>query len=174
MNSEKCRTAALRYAGMYVKTRGQTEDYLRRKGFDKEETEDALNMLEESGYMDDTSYCRNYYVEACRKGRGHRRIIQELERKKIKRKDSEAVLAEFLSEENPEYRQLMNEILTEKQRALKTAVRMLNEARAEGRETDNNFMAKVARRLYGLGFGSETIYSVMGAVMKESRKTNDR
>lgn len=173
MNSEKCRTAALRYAGMYVKTRGQTEDYLRRKGFDKEETEDALNMLEEYGYIDDTSYCRNYYVEACRKGRGHRRIIQELERKKIKRKDSEAVLAEFLSEENPEYRQLMNEILTEKQRALKTAVRMLNEARAEGRETDNNFMAKVARRLYGLGFGSETIYSVMGVVMKESRKTND-
>ena len=57
MNSEKCRTAALRYAGMYVKTRGQTEDYLRRKGFDKEETEDALNMLEEYGYIDDASYC---------------------------------------------------------------------------------------------------------------------
>ena len=41
MSSDKCRAAALRYVSMQMKTEGQVKDYLIRKGYTREEAEDA-------------------------------------------------------------------------------------------------------------------------------------
>lgn len=170
MSVEKCKSKALRYVAMQVKTEGQVADYLRRKEFASEEIEAALEFLREYKYVDDRHYCRSYYIEACGKGRGRRRIEQDLAAKKVSRNLIRKTLDEFLSEENPDYDDLMREILPEKERALKTAIKLLTNQLESGKEADKNFMAKVGRRLMSLGYGSDIIYATIGTLMKEAKK----
>ncbi len=118
MNSDRCRNAALRYVARMMRTEGQITDYLRRKEFSDEEIQDAIAFLREYSYVDDEKYCRMYFREACLKGRGRRRIEQELMRKKVDRSLIREALDSYLSEDNDEYEQLIREIMTEKDRAL--------------------------------------------------------
>lgn len=172
MSSDKCRAAALRYVSMQMKTEGQVKDYLTRKGYTREEAEDAAAFLREYKYIDDREYCRAYYRSACLKGRGRRRVEQELLKKKVDRRLMIETLDSFLSEENEDYEELIREILTEKERALAAGRRMLKEHEENGRYADRNFLARAGRRLISLGYESETVYSVIGALMKE-RKENE-
>ena len=103
MTAEKCKSSALRYVSMAIKTEGQVKDYLFRKGFASSEIEDAIDMLREYNYVNDKKYCCDYYIQGCRKGRGRRRIEQDLEQKKIERRVIRETLDQFLSEENPDY-----------------------------------------------------------------------
>lgn len=166
MTAEKCSGAALRYVAVSSKTKGQVEDYLKRRGFMPSDIEEALAMLEEYGYIDDRKYCCAYYLYGCRKGRGRRRIEQELESKKISRIVIRESLDEFLSEENPDYCQIIEETLTEKDRARTVGEKMLKEQVASGKAVDKNFCAKVGRRLTAMGYDGSVIYSVIGYVMK--------
>lgn len=43
-----------------------------------------------------------------------------------------------------------------------------------GRYADKNFLAKSAGGFMGLGYGSETIYSVIGILMKERKEEDDK
>lgn len=167
MSVEKCKSAALRYVASQLRTEGQIEDYLRRKEFSQEEIEQAMGMLREYKYVDDSHYCVCYYKEACRKGRGRRRIEQELERKRVPRSVIRETLDQFLSEDNPEWEDIREELLTEKERAMAAAEKMLNNHLSEGREADRKFFAKVGRRLVSLGYGSEVVYGVIGAIMRD-------
>lgn len=173
MNSEKCKSAALRYVAMQAKTEGQVEDYLKRKGFEKESIEEALVFLREYDYINDEKFCRMYFREAAIKGKGRRRIEQELIKKKISPAFARTALNEMLSDDNPEYDILMEEILPEKERALKLGRKMLRIHLEDGKEADKNFMAKVGRRLISQGYGQDVLYSVIGTLMKESKKCKD-
>lgn len=169
MSVEKCQNAALRYVAMQIKTEGQVKDYLKRKEFEPEEIEEAILFLREYKYVDDVRYCQSYYKEACRKGRGRRRIEQELQKKKVDRWVIRDVLDQFLSEDNPDYDDVMEEILSEKDRALIVGQKMLRMQRESGKEADKNFLAKVGRRLVSLGYGTDVVYFVIGILMKESQ-----
>ena len=79
---EKCKNTALRYITAQVKTEGQVTDYLKRKGFDREHISKTIEYLKGYKYINDYDYCVAYYMEACRKGKGRRRIEQELANKK--------------------------------------------------------------------------------------------
>ena len=173
MSVEKCKSATLKYVSLRLRSQGQVEDYLIRKEFDREEIEIVLSFLREYRYVDDQYFCISYYKEGCRKGRGLRRIEQELERKKVPRSVIRETLDEFLSDENPDYQDIRDDLLTEKERALKTARKMAENHVSEGRRTDKNFMAKVGRRLMSLGYGSDIIYGVIGILMKEYPMTRD-
>ena len=168
MTAEKCKSSALRYVSMAIKTEGQVKDYLFRKGFASSEIEDAIDMLREYNYVNDKKYCCDYYIQGCRKGRGRRRIEQDLEQKKIERRVIRETLDQFLSEENPDYDEIMSETLTEKKRAMCVGDKMLREHIASGKSVDKAFCAKVGRRLISLGYSSEVIYSVIGHVMREN------
>lgn len=167
MSVEKCKLAALKYVAAQLKTEGQVRDYLSRKEFNQEEIGQALEFLREYKYVDDEQYCIIYYKEACRKGKSRRRIEQELVAKKAPRSLIRDALDGFLSDENPDYEAIMDEILPEKERALKVGRKMLRIQLDSGREADKNFMAKVGRRLAGLGYESGAIYYVIGCLMKE-------
>lgn len=168
MSSDKCRSAALRYVSAASKTEGQVADYLKRKAFPESDIEEALEMLREYKYVDDAGYCRNYYMQGCRKGRGRRRIEQELEQKKISRSVIRESLDDFLSEENPDYGDIIGETLTEKERALNVAEKMLREHKVTGKPVDKAFCAKVGRRLTAMGYDGSSIYGAIGFVMKNS------
>ena len=168
-SAEKCRSAALRYVSMAAKTEGQVKDYLVRKEFSETEIEEAIEMLREYRYVDDERYCRDYYIQGCRKGRGRRRIEQELERKKISRSIIRESLDNFLSEENPDYQDILEETLTEKERAMALGRKMLKEQLSLGKSVDKAFCAKVARRLTSMGYDGSSIYSVIGYIMKNSQ-----
>ena len=173
MNSEKCRQAALRYVAVRMRTEGQVQDYLRRKGFEEDHISEAVDMLREYRYVDDTSYCMSYYKQACLKGRGRKRIEKELENKMIPRQVVSEAISTLLSEESPLYEEIMEEILSEKVRAVKVARMMAHDYISSGGGADRKLMAKMGRRLSALGYGSQTIYSVIGQVMNETVKQMD-
>lgn len=166
MSAEKCNNAALKYVAAGLRTKGQVADYLRKKGFEDEHIEDALAMLTEYNYINDAYYCEAYYKEACRKGRGRRRIEQELEAKKISRDVIRDTLDDLLSEENPDYQELIEDTLTERERAMKIALKMTAEQKSFGKAVDRNFCAKVGRRLMTNGYSNDVIYHCIGQVMK--------
>lgn len=170
MSVEKCKSRALKYVAMQIRTEGQIVDYLRRKEFEPEEIEEAIAFLKECDYINDAYYCQCYYKESCRKGRGRNRIEMELLRKKVKRDVIRDAIDELLSEENPEHEELVEELLTEKERALKVARKMADNHTAEDKEIDKNFLAKVGRRLMSLGYNSGVVYGVIGTLMKEYRR----
>lgn len=170
MNSEKCRQAALRYVAQRMRTEGQVQDYLRRKGFETDEISEAVEMLREYSYVDDTAYCISYYKQACLKGRGRKRIEKELENRMIPRQVITAAVNMLLSEDSPLHEEIMEEILPEKERAMKVAGKMAHDHISSGGVADRKFMAKMGRRLSALGYGSHTIYYVIGHVMDEAAK----
>lgn len=167
MSVEKCKSTALKYVALQMKTEGQVSDYLTRKGFERDEITTAIEFLREYRYVDDEQYCIIYYKEACRKGKGRRRIEQELSSKKVERSVIRDTLDAFLSDENPDYQAITEEILTEKERALNVGKKMLRIQRASGKDADKNFMAKIGRRLASLGYESSVVYYVIGRLMKE-------
>ena len=98
-SGEKCKSAALRYVAAAIKTEGQVRDYLARKGFAAEEIDEAVSMLREYDYVNDARYCRDYYMLACSKGRGRRRIEQEL----VQKKSGQVLSYELLGESGPDH-----------------------------------------------------------------------
>ena len=168
MSVEKCSQAALKYVSGAMKTEGQVEEYLFKKEFTREDIEAAIEMLKAYNYIDDEKYCQAYYNQACRKGRGRRRIEQELEMKKIPRELIKRTLDYYLSEDNPDYGDVVEETMTEKERAMSVVAKMMKEQQAMGKNIDKNFCGKVGRRLTANGYSSEVIYYVIGQVMRDN------
>ena len=78
-------------------------------------------------------------------------------------------LDNFISEDNPDYVEIIEEAGNEKERALAVGQKMLRQHLELGKEADKNFMAKVGRRLISLGYDNHVLYSVIGILMKEGR-----
>ena len=170
---EKCKNTALRYITAQTKTEGQVAEYLKKKGFEKEYITNTIEFLRNYNYVNDKEYCVLYYKEACRKGKGRRRIQQELLAKKVEPSVIRDALDEFVSEENPEYENFLAEAGTEKTRALEVGRKMLRQHLELGKEADKNFMARVGRRLMTLGYDTSILYSVIGTLMKEGKVSDD-
>ena len=170
---EKCKNTALRYITARVKTEGQVAEYLKKKGFDLEHIKGTIEFLRDYNYVNDREYCILYYREACRKGKGRRRIEQELLNKKIVKSVIREALDQYVSEDNPDYYEFIDEVGTEKERALDVGRKMLRQHLENGKAADKNFMAKVGRRLMSLGYDSSILYSVIGTLMKEGKVSDD-
>lgn len=170
---EKCKNTALRYITAQIKTEGQIADYLKRKGFEKDNIDETLVFLRDYNYVNDKEYCIMYFREACRKGKGRRRIEQELITKKVKPNVIREALDQYISEGNLDYEELLEEVGTEKDRALEIGLKMLRQHTELGKSADKNFMAKVGRRLVSLGYDNSILYSVIGTLMKEGKVSDD-
>lgn len=173
MSSDKCRLTALRYVAARMRTEGQIIEHLERKGFVSGEISETMEMLRDCGYVNDQEYCVTYYRQACIRGRGRRRIERELENKRIPRQIVSDAIDKFLAEEYPQHDGITEEILPEKERALKVARKMANDHISDGGAADRKFMAKMGRKLYALGYGNETIYGVISCVMRELTTEED-
>ena len=137
---------AAAYLSAQPRTQWEVRKYLKQKKYDTSEIDDAVEKLLEYGYLDDLQYCQSYIRVAADKGKGQKKIRQELEARGIRR--------ETMEEAFPD--------LDEKKRALEVAVKMTRQQLSEGKELDEKFLARAARRLAGLGYTTDVIYFVIG------------
>ncbi|MGN1144794.1 MAG: regulatory protein RecX [Anaerovoracaceae bacterium] len=137
---------AAAYLAAQPRTQWEVRKYLKQKEYDPSEIDDAVEQLLEYGYLDDLEYCWSYIRVAAEKGKGQKKIRQELEARGIGRETMEEALPE----------------LDEKKRALEVAVKMARQQLSEGKALDEKFLARAARRLAGLGYTTDVIYFVIG------------
>ncbi len=136
----------------------ETFGRLIEKGYSEQESEEAVQKLKEAGILDDHGYAMRYIEYALAKGRGMRRIKNELHRKGIEPFEVEDVLYE-LEEAGT---------ITEdsgRERALKQAMDIV-----KGKDIDEKLVAKVARRLQTQGFENDEVYFVVGRLRSMAKE----
>lgn len=144
----------LKYLSLGMKTEGQVRQYLKKKECAEQDIEEAIESLKDYRYLDDNSYCKAYFRMAAGKGKGRRRIEQELGQKGVKR---EIIMQAFDELDDSE-----EMVVNEKDRAVQVGEKMLRQHLENGKEVDQKFLAKVGRRLAGLGYSADTVYFVLG------------
>ncbi|MBQ4650607.1 MAG: regulatory protein RecX [Firmicutes bacterium] len=160
MNSrEKAREAALKKLGSRARTEKEIRDHLRSLDFSTEDVNDAVDFLREYNYINDERYCRQYYAYARPKGKALYRIIRELEQKGIPAHVARTALEDMEAE--PEFGE---EVISDRDAALEVGFKMARQQSASGKDFDQKFLARIGRRLAGLGYDSSTCYYVMNKV----------
>ena len=158
---DKAFDAACRKLAARMRTEKEIRLHLKKLGFDDETTEAAVAELKNFRYIDDERYCREYFKYAKAKGKADARIVMELAEKGISRETARNVI-EDVRDTEPEYR-------SDRQLAYETGLKLLHKQFEEGKEVDQKFLARVGRRLAGLGYDSGTIYSVLGKLRQDGR-----
>lgn len=159
------RDAALRKLSSRDRTEKEIRDFLAEAGYEADEAEDAVAFLKECGYLDDKNYCRKYYVYGSSKGKSRERIVRELVQKGIPAEHSRNVFEDMA--DDPQWQENLTDDRTN---ALKIGSRMARDQEASGKELDEKFMARVGRRLMGLGYESGICYYVIGKLRDYSKE----
>lgn len=139
--------AAARHLASRPRSAAELRNYLIKKGFDKEDVEDAILRLKENRYLDDISYACAYIRYSMEKRKAVFRIKYELREKGVSDFDIEEGIYMFEDEAECDISEIEYE--NAKQEAEKYMLRMKKD-----RE-------KTARRLYSLGYPSSVIFSVL-------------
>ena len=153
---------ALEKATSYLNRKPHTQkevmDYLLRKGYEEEESADAVRRLCEYGYLDDLDYAKLYFEYGFEKGRGKDRIVRELAGKGV---------ANDLIEQAYED---LEDIPDEREIACQIAAQILSEA---GKapcdmtyEEKQKLQARIARRLASRGFSGSICWSTARDAVK--------
>ena len=128
---------------------GELEKKLKSKGHDAKETAQAVERLQELGYVDDEAYARRYAADAAAKGKGKLRIARELQQKGARGDVAKEALQALASDEDQ---------LSERERAMQAAERMLS----PGQKPAEKDLARIGRRLAALGYEPSVIWDVLG------------
>ena len=146
---------ALEKATSYLNRKPHTEkevmDYLLRKGYEQEESAEAVRRLREYGYLDDFAYAKLYFEYGLEKGRGKERIVRELAGKGVARDliDQAFYDLEDTPDEGEMARQIAAQILAEAGKDLG----------ALSYEEKQKLQARIARRLASRGFSGSICWS---------------
>ena len=184
-------SAACRKLSTRMRTEKEIADYLKELDFTEEAISEALTELADCGYINDKKYAFEYFKYARRKGWAMQRIRHELAVKgigagvieevkdEIEQAVDEAVAAQAavadgadelgasgclgeFAEELPE--------LDDTPVAREVARKMARNQLADGKDVDEKFMARLARRLAGLGYSSSVIYGVSKEIREYERE----
>lgn len=148
------------YLGLMPRTEAEIRKYLKQKEYSASEINDAVNRLLEYGYLNDVEYCQSYIRQAASKGKGRRKMEQELAAKGVSRESIDAAWTAL--EEDSADDKTAASLFDEKKRALEIAVKMTRQHLSDGKELDEKFLAKVGRRLAGQGYSTDVIYFATG------------
>lgn len=146
------------YLALQPRTAAEIRNYLKKKEYSESEIDDAIVKLQEYRYLDDAAYAASYIRQAAARGKGRRKIEQELAAKGVSSADLEDAWI-FLEEEGGEE---AASIFDEKKRALEIGVKMTRQQLQDGKELDEKFLARVGRRLSGQGYSADVVYFVLG------------
>ena len=103
--------------------------------------------MAELHYLDDAALAAQYAVQAAQKGKGRLRIAQELSQKGLDARLVKDAMERLQSEED---------ILSERERAIQQAQRML-----PAECSDEKTLARIARRLSALGYEASVVWDVL-------------
>lgn len=167
---EKARQAALRKLSARDRTEKEIGDFLREAGCSAEEVAKITEEFREWGYLDDEKYCRRYFEYGRSRGKASARIIKELAMKGISAERTRSVL-EAMKEEAEDSRgpreSAGGQYKDDKSTALSVGMKMVANQVEAGKPVDDRFLARVGRRLAGLGYDSGTCYYVIGKIRSE-------
>lgn len=146
----------LEHAGDALSRRDHTAYELRRKllrhGHGEQAAEEAIATLKDEGYISDAQFAERYARRAVERGRGQRRVVQELQAKGI---DSD-VAAEAAREASAASEH------SDFDRAMEQAAFVLQRAGTSfGEALPDRLLQRVARRLSSLGYESHVIWRVL-------------
>lgn len=161
---EKARQAALRKLSARERTEKEILDFLKEAGCTHEEAAEITAEFREWGYIDDEKYCRRYFEYGRSKGKAAPRIVSELTQKGISSEKARRVLAAMKEEAGGDG------WTEDRQAALSVGMKMTAAQRELGKAIDDKFLAKVGRRLTGLGYDSGTCHYVIGKIRDYGRE----
>lgn len=143
--------AALRYLSSRSRTVFEMKRQLGQKGFEEKEIDDLIAEFRDCGYLNDLSYCQEYFQYAFGKGKGKRLVFNELREKGVDQAVIDIAFEEFDLD------------VDEVSRAREEAAKVLRMAEIEvGQPIPGKILARIARKLQSKGYNSDTIYSVIG------------
>lgn len=152
---------ALEKATTYLNRSPHTEkevlDYLLRKGYEQEESADAVHRLREYGYLDDLAYAKLYFDYGFEKGRGRERIVRELKAKGVSSDYIEQAYEEM--EDRPD----------EGEMARRIAAQIIADAgnpQEMTYEEKQKLQARIARRLATRGFSGSICWNTARDAVK--------
>lgn len=145
---------AVSYLNVKPRTRKQTTEYLKGKGYDSGEIEEAADRLEEYGYLNDLDFARMYFEYGFEKGRGIVRLRRELEEKGVDR----SLIDEAYSQ--------LEDVPDQFEAALDIAFGITEGASAESYEEKQKLRAKVVRRLASRGYSGDVAYRAAKEAVK--------
>jgi regulatory protein len=150
---KKAYEKALTFLERSARTEAEIRERLGRAGFAEDVTEQTLDRLRDAGLVDDADYAERYLEVLTAKGRGSRRIADEMRRKGLPDDVVRARIEEDISRES------------ETAAAYATAERMF-EKLSETAELQK-ILQKIDRKLVSLGYP----YSVVGEAMTKLRSS---
>ena len=155
---DKARERALKKLSTRERTEKEILDFLCGEGCTSVESKEIVAEFKEWGYLDDERYCRRYFEYGRSKGKAAARIIRELVQKGISADKARDVLLDM----NEESDSVKWE--DDKCAALSVGMKMAGNQAVSGKPLDEKFLARVGRRLAGLGYDSGTCYYVIGKI----------
>ena len=176
-----------------MRTESEVRRYLQQQEYSQEEIQEAVMVLKDYGYLNDARYCGEYYRYAKTKGKADRRILQELMQKGVSAETAKNAIARLREEEEQvlteramaeglnagqqdagAYRQEEFQHTKSDDRTVagQVALKMAKAQITSGRPLDEKFLAKVGRRLAGLGYESSMVYEVLGKLRQVEKRRN--
>ena len=157
--------AAMRKLSARMRTEQEIRAFLRQAEYGADEIETAIAELAGYGYLNDERYCGEYFRYAKAKGKADRRIVQELTAKGIAAELARNVIEDLREAEAQDG----GEITEDRDAALAVARKMLRGQWEDGKAADDKFLARVGRRLAGLGYDGSVIYDILGKLRQDER-----
>jgi regulatory protein len=163
--TERAFEKALTFLERSARTEAEIRERLRRTGFAEDVAEQTLDRLRDAGLVDDADYAERYLEVLTAKGRGSRRISDEMRRKGLPDDVVKARIDEDVSRESETAAAFaIAERLFEKLGGPAAAVAETEDGK---REIMQKILQKVDRKLVSLGYP----YSVVGEVMTKLRSS---
>ena len=157
--------AAMRKLSARMRTEQEIRDFLRSAEYPAEEIEATIAELKSYGYLHDERYCREYFLYAKARGKADARIVRELAQKGISTETARNVIEDLRAEAAEDD----DRAVDDRAAALAVGRKMLRNQWDDGKTADDRFLARVGRRLAGLGYDSSTIYDILGKLRQDER-----
>ncbi len=157
--------AAMRKLSARMRTEWEIRDFLRSAAYPAEEIEAAIAELKDYAYLDDERYCREYFLYAKARGKADARIVRELAQKGISAETARNVIEDLRAEAAGDD----DAAADDRAAAIAVGCKMLRNQWDDGKPVDDRFLARVGRRLAGLGYDSSTIYDILGKLRQDER-----
>ncbi|GHU64631.1 regulatory protein RecX [Clostridia bacterium] len=167
---EKAYEKALTYLERSARTEAEIRERLVRAGVDEDVAEKTLDRLREAGLVNDADYAERYLEVLTAKGRGSRRIVDEMRRKGLPDDVVKARIEEDISRESEtssayEFATQMFERLGGPEAVAAEAENGRAFGSRPGMTALQKIWQKVDRKLVSLGYP----YGVVGEVMTKLR-----
>lgn len=188
MNSsfDEAFNAACRKLASRMRTEKEIRLHLKKLEFDDDTIDEVVSNLTEFGYIDDEKYCAEYFKYAKTKGKADARIVRELVEKGLTREMAKNVIDDVresatemqreMTENDGESTEFVltdyrtDEYSSDSRLAYEIGLKMTKGQLEEGKEIDQKFIARVGRRLAGLGYDSGIVYNILGKLREYGRK----